>query len=331
MDRGAWQATVHRVTKNQTQLKWFRMHACTPSQGGSQDHTPCTLSWSEGSLLGSLFSWMGSRLGRKIRSRKRTVERWSGGANERTPELCVQEREAGLGMCTEAGGKGELNWGRRTPIKEKRRPCASYFYHQPHQGHSASYEVFLYLKWITHGLCCCCLVDKSYLTLLWPYGWQPARLLCPWDFLGKNTGVGCCFLLQGSSRPRDWTCVSCIGKWILYHWATTEVHTQTLGTHKTVLCLPKPGYTQNQLHAVCILNLSERQLLGAKCSVLIFIQIENILKVQYLAMHILDLAVNKTTCESHWHPLLTIINKDDANLIESKMHFVKTENERKGI
>ena len=26
----------------------------------------------------------------------------------------------------------------------------------------------------------------------------------------------------GSSRIRDWTCVSCIGRWILYHWATRE-------------------------------------------------------------------------------------------------------------
>ena len=26
---------------------------------------------------------------------------------------------------------------------------------------------------------------------------NPARLLCPWDFPGKNTGVGCHFLLQG--------------------------------------------------------------------------------------------------------------------------------------
>ena len=49
------------------------------------------------------------------------MERWSGGANERTPELCVQKRKAGPGMCTEAGGKGKLLWGRRTPIKEKRR------------------------------------------------------------------------------------------------------------------------------------------------------------------------------------------------------------------
>ena len=30
-----------------------------------------------------------------------------------------------------------------------------------------------------------------------PYGLWPARLLCPWDFPGKNTGVGCHALLQG--------------------------------------------------------------------------------------------------------------------------------------
>ena len=28
---------------------------------------------------------------------------------------------------------------------------------------------------------------------------QPARLLCPWNSSGKNTGVGCHFLLQGIS------------------------------------------------------------------------------------------------------------------------------------
>ena len=30
---------------------------------------------------------------------------------------------------------------------------------------------------------------------LGPHG--PARLHCPWNFLGKNTEVGCHFLLQG--------------------------------------------------------------------------------------------------------------------------------------
>ena len=29
-----------------------------------------------------------------------------------------------------------------------------------------------------------------------PHRWQPTRLPHPWDSPGKNTGVGCCFLLQ---------------------------------------------------------------------------------------------------------------------------------------
>ena len=35
-------------------------------------------------------------------------------------------------------------------------------------------------------------------TSLRPHGLQPPRLLCPWDFPGKSTGVGCHFLLQGT-------------------------------------------------------------------------------------------------------------------------------------
>ena len=54
--------------------------------------------------------------------------------------------------------------------------------------------------YLHHGLIlrkCCCLVAKSCPTLLRPYGlWSTTRLLCPWDFPGKNTGVGCHFLLQ---------------------------------------------------------------------------------------------------------------------------------------
>ena len=32
---------------------------------------------------------------------------------------------------------------------------------------------------------------------LWPHRLYPTRLLCPWDFPGKNKGMGCRFLLQG--------------------------------------------------------------------------------------------------------------------------------------
>ena len=42
-----------------------------------------------------------------------------------------------------------------------------------------------------------CLVVQLCPTPLQPHGLQPAMLLCPWDFPGKNTGVGCHFLLQG--------------------------------------------------------------------------------------------------------------------------------------
>ena len=32
---------------------------------------------------------------------------------------------------------------------------------------------------------------------LLPHGLQSTKLLCPWNYPGKNTGVGCHFLLQG--------------------------------------------------------------------------------------------------------------------------------------
>ena len=32
---------------------------------------------------------------------------------------------------------------------------------------------------------------------LWPHGWWPTRLLCPWHSPGKNAGVGCYALLHG--------------------------------------------------------------------------------------------------------------------------------------
>ena len=32
---------------------------------------------------------------------------------------------------------------------------------------------------------------------LWPHELKPTKLLCPWDFPGKETGVCCLFLLQG--------------------------------------------------------------------------------------------------------------------------------------
>ena len=43
--------------------------------------------------------------------------------------------------------------------------------------------------------CCCCCVASVVSDSVRPHRWQPSGLLCPWDSPGKNTGVGCRFLL----------------------------------------------------------------------------------------------------------------------------------------
>ena len=43
--------------------------------------------------------------------------------------------------------------------------------------------------------CCCCCQVTSVVSER-PHRWQPTRLPRPWDSPGKNTGVGCHFLLQ---------------------------------------------------------------------------------------------------------------------------------------
>ena len=44
--------------------------------------------------------------------------------------------------------------------------------------------------------CCCCCVASLMSDSVWPHRRQPTRLPRPWDSPGKNTGVGCHFLLQ---------------------------------------------------------------------------------------------------------------------------------------
>ena len=49
-------------------------------------------------------------------------------------------------------------------------------------------------------------------------------LYSPWNSPGQNTGVGSLSLLQGIFQPRDWTQVSCIGRWILYRLSHQGAH-----------------------------------------------------------------------------------------------------------
>ena len=57
-----------------------------------------------------------------------------------------------------------------------------------------------------------------------PNGLWSARLLCPWDFSGKNTGVGSYSLLQGIFLTQGSTQVSCIAGRRFNLWATNIVY-----------------------------------------------------------------------------------------------------------
>jgi len=53
---------------------------------------------------------------------------------------------------------------------------------------------------------------------LWPHELQPSRLLCPWDYPGKNTGVGCHFLLPGIFPTQGLNPCLLHRRQILYHF-----------------------------------------------------------------------------------------------------------------
>ena len=51
---------------------------------------------------------------------------------------------------------------------------------------------------------------------------SPARFLCPWDFLGKTTGVICHSLLQGIFPAQGWNPHLLHCRRVPYHWPTRE-------------------------------------------------------------------------------------------------------------
>ena len=97
-------------------------------------------------------------------------------------------------------------WFRRLPVTLCHR---SFFYQSslpsPHSGQVKS----------------CCLVTKSCPTLCNPMDYSPPGSFCPWDFLGKNTAVGCFFFFSPGDLPNPGieTCISCSDRWVLHHWA----------------------------------------------------------------------------------------------------------------
>ena len=57
---------------------------------------------------------------------------------------------------------------------------------------------------------------------VWPHGLHPPQTPVHGISQARILEWVAIFSSRGSSGPRDWTWVSCIGRWILYHWAIRE-------------------------------------------------------------------------------------------------------------
>ena len=83
-----------------------------------------------------------------------------------------------------------------------------------------------------------------------PHRWQPTRLRCPWDSPGKNTGVGCHFLLQCMKVKSESCSVSV--RLFVTPWTTAYQAPPSMGfsmqEYWSGLPLPSPSLEPTQMH-----------------------------------------------------------------------------------
>ena len=82
-------------------------------------------------------------------------------------------------------------------------------------------------------LCACAQLCQT----LWPPRMVATRLLRPWDFPGKNTGVGCHFLLQGIFLTQG----SNLQLLHLLHWQADCRHYSHLGSQSISFFISLPA------------------------------------------------------------------------------------------
>ena len=80
----------------------------------------------------------------------------------------------------------------------------------------ATHDKIITSKYIRGVYVSCSVMSDS----LQPHGLLLTRPLCPWNFPGKNTGVGCHSLLQGIIPTQGSNPGLLLGRQILYHCAT---------------------------------------------------------------------------------------------------------------
>ena len=157
MDRGTWWTTTHRIVQNQTLLKWHCTHVCK-------------------ALISNL-------------------------------KLAVSKESKGLGYLKVPGNKIISSCYWEIIIWQLLLLLLSRFSHvrlcatPQTAAHQAPPVPGILQEWVAisfsnAGKWKVKVKLLSRVRLYRPHGLQPTRLLCPWEFPGKSTGVGCHCLLH---------------------------------------------------------------------------------------------------------------------------------------
>ena len=92
-------------------------------------------------------------------------------------------------------------------------------------------------------------VNRSVVSNSWqPHGQQLTGLFCPWNSPGKNTGVGCHFLLQGSFLTRGLILGFLHCRGILYHLSHQESQCLIIINCEFLLAVFPSSFAENVLY-----------------------------------------------------------------------------------
>ena len=96
---------------------------------------------------------------------------------------------------------------------------------------------------------------------LQPHGLQPTRLLCPWDYPGKSTRIGCHFLLQGIFLTQECNRISTLAGGFFttsITWEAPHLHTNDSQTCKYQLAFQTYISNSYPTHTDCFTLMSNK-------------------------------------------------------------------------
>ena len=191
MDRGAWWAAVHGVARSRTRLKRLSSLAAWRPTRPSRTNTQKRC----------LFHYRGveckSRKSRNTWS-NRQIWPWSTEWSRAKANRILPRESMYMLLLLLLSHFSHVRLCATPQMAAHQAPPSLGFFRQeywsglPFPSPMHESEKWKWSRWV--------MSDSS-----WPHGLQPTRLLHPWDFPGKSTGVGCHCLLQNKGEGTLYT------------------------------------------------------------------------------------------------------------------------------